>query len=193
MQLFKKKEEPMAEPPPAYASPVDQVLQMQDQGFTNDQIVQALQRSGYDMATIMDAINQADAQRGVGQYPEQPMQQAQQPADVERIVESVVEEKWKQLQSDEQKQADWRDKVDGRLDKLEQSLSDVKADVENLHKAIISKIGEYDKNLLDVGTEIKAMEKVFQQVLPQLTENVQELGRITRQQKTVPAVRRPGP
>ena len=62
-------------------------------------------------------------------------------------------------------------------------MSDVKADLETLHKAIVSKIGEYDKNLLDVGTEIKAMEKVFQKVLPTLTENVSELSRITRQVK----------
>jgi hypothetical protein len=42
---------------------------------------------------------------------------------------------------------------------------------------------DYDKNLLDVGTEIKAMEKVFQKVLPELTSSVQELGRITKTAK----------
>ena len=59
----------------------------------------------------------------------------------------------------------------------------MKSDLDNLHKAIVSKIGEYDKNLLDVGTEIKAMEKVFQKVLPELTSSVQELGRITKTAK----------
>ena len=62
-------------------------------------------------------------------------------------------------------------------------MGDMKADLDNLHKAIVSKIGEYDKNLLDVGTEIKAMEKVFQKILPTLTENVAELSRVTRNVK----------
>ena len=66
----------------------------------------------------------------------------------------------------------------------EQELEDLKGDVENLHKAIVAKIGEYDKNLLDVGTEIKAMEKVFQKVLPELTGSVSELSRITKGIKT---------
>ena len=46
----------------------------------------------------------------------------------------------------------------------------------------MSKIADYDKNLLSVGTEIKAME-VFQKVLPTLTENVGELSRITKEIK----------
>jgi len=51
---------------------------------------------------------------------------------------------------------------------------------DKLHQAIIGKIAEYDKNILNVGTEIKAMEKVFQKVLPTFTENVNELSRVTR-------------
>jgi hypothetical protein len=56
-------------------------------------------------------------------------------------------------------------------------------DLEGLHKAIVARIGEYDKSLLDVGTEIKAMEKVFQKVLPDLTGSVQELSKITKDMK----------
>ena len=44
----------------------------------------------------------------------------------------------------------------------------------------MSKISAYDQNIVDVGTEIKAMEKVFQKVLPNLTENVNKLDRITK-------------
>ena len=69
------------------------------------------------------------------------------------------------------------------MDKVEQSVVDVKADLDGLHKAIVSRIGEYDKTLMDVGTEIKAMEKVFQKVLPELTGNIQELSRITKTAK----------
>jgi hypothetical protein len=63
--------------------------------------------------------------------------------------------------------------------KLEQQFQDLKADFQSLHKALIGKVNEYDQNILNVGTEIKAMEKVFQKILPTFTENVSELSRIT--------------
>ena len=46
-----------------------------------------------------------------------------------------------------------------------------------------SKVSEYDKNITDVGIEIKAMEKVFEKVLPSLTENVNKLDRLAKSSK----------
>jgi hypothetical protein len=45
---------------------------------------------------------------------------------------------------------------------------------------VLGKVGEYDKNLVNIGVEIKAMERVFQKVLPNFTENVHTLDRVTR-------------
>ena len=47
----------------------------------------------------------------------------------------------------------------------------------------MGKISQYDSNITDVGTEIKAMEKVFQKILPNLTENVNKLDRMTKSSK----------
>src|SRR3989344_6765208 len=97
MALFgKKKEEyplfpappapasmPSSSPMPSSPTPVDLVVQMRQQGMSNNQIVQALQRANYKSHQIFDAINQADIKGGVDQlpseslgtmpYPEQPM------------------------------------------------------------------------------------------------------------------------
>jgi hypothetical protein len=195
LDFLKKKPDapvPFAPPPSAQmSSPVDQVRAMQQQGLSNNQIVQALQRSGYDTGAIMDAMSQADAGRGPEpfalQRDDMPMPPAPQPQmraeAFEEIAEHIVDEKWQEFTKEMGKMSEWKDSVNSRLDRLEQSMNDAKADLDNLHKAIISKIGEYDKNLLDVGTEIKAMEKVFQKVLPTLTENVSELARVTRNVK----------
>ena len=40
-------------------------------------------------------------------------------------------------------------------------------------------ISEYDENLINVGTEIKTMEKVFSKVLPSLTDSVNKLQRFS--------------
>ena len=185
---------------PAAASPVEQVRSLKDQGWPDDQIIATLQGKGYDPVSINDAIAQAEAGPAAGPLPEvpgmppptpdmppgiptsieRPLHKKDSSENFEEIAESVVEEKWGEFNKELAKVNEWKDKADARVTKTEQELQDLKDDVENLHKAIVAKIGEYDKNLLDVGTEIKAMEKVFQKVLPELTGSVSELSRITK-------------
>jgi hypothetical protein len=184
-----KKAAPAAGPT---GPPVDQVVQMQQKNMTNNQIVEALQRQGYDINTIMDAIAQAEVMGGVQPIamvapgpalppmPPPPQPEREAAPSAEEIAEKIVEEKWQQLDAQLKTWQEWRDSLNLRVERLEQALQDTRADLDNLHKAIVAKIGDYDKNLMDVGTELKAMEKVFQKVLPTLTENVSELGRITQ-------------
>jgi hypothetical protein len=63
--------------------------------------------------------------------------------------------------------------------KMEETVKNLKDDFSGLYKAIIGKVGDYDTNILKVDTELKALEKVFSQVLPTFTANVNELSRIT--------------
>ncbi len=199
MDIFKKKpKEEAAMPPPEMMPsamappmpsevPISQVLSMQAQGLTNNQIIQALQRQGFQPTQIYDALAQAEAKKGIEPM-EVPGEMAPRteirppPAhpESEAIVEQIIEEKWHELQKDLAKINEWKDMVGSRVDKMEQSMQDLRTDLDGLHKAIVARIGEYDKTLLDVGTEIKAMEKVFQKVLPELTGNIQELSRITK-------------
>ena len=69
------------------------------------------------------------------------------------------------------------------INKFEQQLKDLSSGLNSLHKSLIEKISEYDKGITNVGTEIKAMEKVFQKILPSLTENVNRLDRIAKGSK----------
>lgn len=193
--------------PGAEGIPTDYVLQMQQQGFTNNQIVQSLQREGFEQSQIFDAMAQADTKKGVVQMqgtqmpgePQQPMapghaeyppppqhENLPDPSDFEEIAEKIIEEKWHTLADSVKKVTDWKDQTDARLTSMEQSLGSFKSSLDNLQRAIISKIEDYDKNLLSVGTEIKAMEKVFQKVIPTFTENVNELARLTKNIKKKP-------
>lgn len=171
--------------------PISQVAQMQQNGMTNNQIMQTLMRQGYQPQLIYDAMAQAEARKTIEPMephvaaPEEPHFGSAEPTHPpsEAIVEQLIEEKWRELQKDVAKITEFKETIGSRIDKLEQSVSDIRADLEGLHKAIVARIGEYDKSLLDVGTEIKAMEKVFQKVLPDLTGSVQELSKITKDMK----------
>lgn len=274
--LGKKQQEPVHIVKPSH-TPTDKVIEMRAQGLSNNQIIQILQRDGYDITGIFNAMNQADIKSGVdysslrpgypagegfGQatavpdsggsfMPQQPMQQMQSaqplqgmqplqapvfpeanvPSDedlaqgpqfqevpmqqmpqeteamqqpeapvqpmanypqqmpsygpsfetqrIEELAEAIIDEKWNEIVRSINKIIDWKERVEARVTKIEQQLEDMNKNFEALHKGVLGKITDYDKNLTNVGAEIKAMEKVFQKVLPTLTENVAELSRIT--------------
>ena len=182
-------------------TPIDKVLTMRSQGLSNNQIIQNLQREGFDQNTIFEAFNQADAKGGIEPIPQtmqqsppvenpmsmpqqpfmsggQPMGAPQQGVSTEELVEALIDEKWNDLMQDINKIIDWKSTSETRLAKMEQQITDMKTNFTELQKAIVGKVGEYDKHILEVGAEIQAMEKVFKNVLPSFTENVNELSRV---------------
>ena len=99
---------------------------------------------------------------------------------IEEIAEAIIDEKWQELVKDVKKVIEWKNVMETRLDQMDQQVKDVKSSVDNMQKAIFGKISDYDKSLTNVGTEIKAMEKVFQQILPNLTESINRLDRVSK-------------
>jgi len=204
MALFgfgKKKKEEMPRLAPG-GLPTDQVMMMRQQGYTDDQIAQNLQSQGYNSSQIFDAINYVNISGqqmapsmqeppyGMEQpmppgmeyeQPMQPQMPEQTPNErIEELAEVIIDEKWKELVGDINKVVEWKDESEKRITKLEQQLVDLKAGIDSLHKNLLGKISQYDQNITDVGTEMKAMEKVFQKVLPTLTENVNKLERLSK-------------
>ena len=204
MPLFgfgKKKEEEM---PAAPGNPIDQVMVMRQRGMGNDQVIQELERQGYNSSQIFDALNQASLMGpnpGIDQsqnfpqqqdfsqeqfMPQQPMDQPQAPqpqidkGQIEEVAEAIIDEKWKEFEEDLKVIIEWKEKTESKINKFEQEIADLAATLNSLNKSLMGKISEYDKNISSVGTEIKAMEKVFEKVLPSLTENVNKLERMSK-------------
>lgn len=181
--------------------PVEEVLRLRQQGLSNNQIVEALQRNGYKSHQIFDAMNQADMQSGAPQpgygyeepyaYEEEyeyerPRFEEKPSIDdmkIEEIAEAIVDEKWEELKKDVVKIVEWKTAMEARLTALEEGLKNLQTSFEQLQKGVLERVSEYDQNLTEVGTQIKAMENVFKQVLPKLTDNVNELSRIIKAAK----------
>lgn len=102
---------------------------------------------------------------------------------IEELVEAIVEEKWEELVRNVNKVIAWKNVMENRLSVLEQRFTDLKMQFDDLNKGILDKMAEYDQNIVNVGTEIKAMEQVFNKILPTFTENINELARLTKQMK----------
>jgi len=104
---------------------------------------------------------------------------------IEEIAEAIIDEKWKEFEHDIRIIIDWKDKTESRVAQIEQQVKDLTGSLSNMQKSLMGKISQYDSNITDVGTEIKAMEKVFQKILPSLTENVNKLDRMTKSSKLI--------
>lgn len=98
----------------------------------------------------------------------------------EELIEAIIEEKWNELVKDLSAVLEWKSTTENALVTLQQQFKDLQSRFDSLHQGVLGKIGEYDKHVLDVAAEIKAMENVFSKVLPLFTENVGELNRITQ-------------
>jgi len=216
MGIFKSTKSDLAAGPDV---PINNVVSMKQQGYSNNQIIQTLQRDGYNSSQIFDAISQSEMGSGqmssdnfqtqqlgqqlppIGQMPmqQQPMQM-QQPMPMmppsmqsmpmgglqsspEELVEAIIDEKWNELVKDINKVIEWKQKADVKLTAMEQQMNDMQLQFDKLHQAIIGKVGDYDRHILEVSTQLQAMEKVFGKVLPTFIDNVSELSAITQRVK----------
>lgn len=195
MGIFKARKSDLASGPDI---PIDQIIAMKAQGYSNNQIIQTLQRDGYTSSQIFDAMSQSEmAPTGGPEMQESPMPMGasaplpemsfgQMPVQApvssgtsEEMIEAIIDEKWNELVRDINKVIEWKAKADAKLMGMEQQMTALKEQFDKLHQALIGKIGDYDKHMLEVGAELQAMEKVFSKVLPTFVDNVNELGRIT--------------
>ena len=103
--------------------------------------------------------------------------------EIEEVAESIIEEKWQDFLKSVNKILEWKDSVETKITKIEHEIKTLKSDYDKLHKGVLGKISEYDKSIVNVGTEVKALGKTFEKILPTLAENVSELSRITSKVK----------
>jgi hypothetical protein len=182
---------------------INQMNMLKAQGLSNTQSIDALQKKGHSYTEILGAMNEIQS-GGNNMIPNMPNQTIPPMPDMnpipqntpdidpgtmnasnEELIETIIEEKWNELIKDINKIISWKDRTEQKVQQLEQQFSDLKNQFDELHRAVIGKIGEYDKNILNVGAEVKAMEKVFSNVLPIFVNNVKELNDISKKFKVV--------
>jgi len=104
---------------------------------------------------------------------------------IEEIAEAIVQEKWDDLAKSMGNISVWKEKVNMDILSLKQEVIRTQQRFDNLERAILGKMGKYDENVRDLGSEMKALEKVLDRILSPLTTNIKELGKITEELKKV--------
>lgn len=97
---------------------------------------------------------------------------------IDESVEKIIEERWEKVTANVEKVVSWKGKIEQEVQLLKEDIVTIKNSFETFEKRLMNKISSYDKNILDVNSEIKALDKVFQKITPTLVNNVNELSRI---------------
>jgi len=180
-----------------------EVSQLRSQGLADQQIVDELKTQGIHEAQVISALNKINASSPDTAMPTGPMMGAPSgpppvsnmtpgpstggPENlyerIEEITESMIDEKWDELIAEVRKIIEWKEKMEEQNHKMNADLAKLKEDFTTLHQAVLGKVEEYDTRMRDVGTELKAVGKVFKDVIPVFTENVKELRSVTQNMK----------
>ncbi len=95
--------------------------------------------------------------------------------DIEEVVEEIISEKWKSVAKDLDDLKKWKDDSADSLGEIKEKVDGLADSLERLKASIAEQVNKYSQSIDDVTTEIKAMDKVFREIMPEFTDNVKQL------------------
>jgi len=98
--------------------------------------------------------------------------------DIEKIAESIIDEKWEKVKGEFDDLKTWKVDLDVQVKGFKSQLDTLSKRVDDAQNAMLGKVEEYNKSLGGVNVEIMAMGKVFEKIIPQFTENVNKLSEL---------------
>jgi 5-methylcytosine-specific restriction endonuclease McrBC regulatory subunit McrC len=104
--------------------------------------------------------------------------------EMERILEEIIREKWKEVQAELDRVNIWKNKMDSKISKIEETTAELKNRLDMIHVQTTEKVEEYGRSMEDAKIEMKAMEKVMSKLIPSLSENIKELREVVNESKS---------
>jgi uncharacterized protein YukE len=102
---------------------------------------------------------------------------------IEEISEEIVNEKMTELRDELENIKDFKQSVQSKIDDMDDRLKRIELNIDRLQASMIGKVQEYGQSIKDLGSEMRAVEGAFSNVLNPLIDNIKELGSITEKIK----------
>mgnify|MGYP001613387214 FL=1 len=113
----------------------------------------------------------------------QQIPQRQNIEQIEEIAEAIVEEKLQEFSSTIGDINVWKERVNSEISAIKQEVIRIRNQLENLQIGMLGKVEGYNKSVLTMSSEMKALSKVMEKIIEPLSMNVKELSRITEKLK----------
>lgn len=178
---------------------LEQINEMRNQGFSDDQIIGSLQEAGVSPKQIDDALNQLQIKKAItGEETMMSAPQAQEisnqtyvqqggavqqeyyPNDTSysqsgtetmiEVADQVFSEKIQKIQKQVDIQNEFKTIAEVKLQSIEERLSRMEKMFDRLQMSILDKIGSYGKGLETAQKEIEMMENSFRKVVGSKTK-----------------------
>ena len=150
---------------------------LRNQGLTDDHIQS-------EMGMQQPATPQG---QGVAPMPSSPVQadisQENLYERIEQITESLIDEKWDDFVTEMKKVIAWKESTEKTISSMQTTIEKMKEDFNLLHQGVLGKINQYDDQIKEVDSELKAVGKVFKDVIPVFTNSVKDLHQISQDLK----------
>lgn len=179
---------------------LDQIMEMRNQGISDDEIVARLQERGITPQAINDALNQAEIKKAVsndyqnapgpsqGDYqpqeqyapqeysPQQNYEQQYSPSGgfdsstIIEISEKVFSEKTQKMQKQVKEIAEFKVLAEAQINSISERLKRIENMIDKLQVAILEKVGSYGRGLENVQKEMQMMQDSFGKVVSPLAD-----------------------
>lgn len=170
---------------------IEEIGQMQEQGYQDNQILTTLQERGYTPKQINDAVNQIQVKSAVtgeaqqqaysqdqyqqqnasaqnydqGGYDQQYYQQGSSSDTLIEIAEQVFNEKIGKVQENIEKLNQFQTIAQGKIDTISESLRKIESTIDQLQIEILKKVSSYGNSIEGIKDEMGMMQNSFQKMV----------------------------
>lgn len=102
---------------------------------------------------------------------------------IQEVAELIVDEKWDDMTKRIGNLGLWKSRVETEITSIKQEIFRMQNTFQGLQNAIAGKLDDYNKNIMNVNSEMKALEGVLQKILEPLSQNIRDLNKITNELK----------
>lgn len=181
-------------------SVVEEVISLQEQGYTDEEIIAYLQERGLSPNEIEQALNQSKIKIAVSKnedeytYQSPEKQEAQQYAEnqqgyqqgygqqyqspqeylpsetISEIVDQLLAEKLKKINESISLLIDFKISIETKMSDINARLKKVEDQTDSIRESVIGKIGGYGRQIEAVNKEIEAVQESFGKMVNPLTD-----------------------
>ena len=94
---------------------------------------------------------------------------------IQRIMEEIIEEKWDESEKDINSLKEWKAGIEAKLKEFDSRFNEFNSRIEALNTVLGQKAENFNETMQNVDTEIKALEKALNKLVPTLSDNISEL------------------
>ena len=102
---------------------------------------------------------------------------------IQAMVESIIDERWQEVVANVGDITIWKSRINDDVTAVKQEILRTQKRIDELQKVVLGKVEEYGQGVRDVGSDMRALEKVFEKIVNPLTQSVKELSKITKDMK----------